>query len=170
MSGTQGYDDLDDYDEEFGEDARPNRDNNVLRTLRREVKSKDKTIKELQDRLDSLASQARERSVKDVLTAKGLNPKVGKFIPNDLTSEDEVMAWVEENSEIFGLTSQESSEGDSTGVNPNLQALSQIGQVQASGQPFDGDSDQLASLIRSARTPEELNQIIFGSQSGPDAY
>jgi hypothetical protein len=104
-----------------------------------------------------------------VLAAKGLSPKISKFIPEDLTSEEEVSAWVDENGEVFGAVSPAPDEGQQ-GARPDLAALSQISQVQSTGQPYDGDADQLASLISAARTPEELNQIIFGSTKGPEAF
>lgn len=166
MSGIE--DDYDDYDDEFGGDARGS-DNNVLRELRKQNRAKEKQIKELTERLTGLAQQARERSVKDVLAAKGLSPKIAKFIPEDMTSEEEVSAWVEENAEIFGgVSAPVESDGEAAG--PDLSGLTQISQMQSTGQPFDGDADQVAALIRSARTPEELNKVIFGSSQGPDAY
>lgn len=167
MSGIE--DDYDDYDDEFGGDARGS-DNNVLRELRKQNRAKEKQIKELTERLTGLAQQARERSVKDVLAAKGLSPKIAKFIPEDMTSEEEVSAWVEENAEIFGGVSAPVNADGEAQDGPDLSALTQISQIQSTGQPFDGDSDQMAALIRGARTPEELNQVIFGSVSGPDAY
>jgi len=166
MSGIE--DDYDDYDDEFGGDARGS-DNNVLRELRKQNRAKEKQIKELTERLTGLAQQARERSVKDVLAAKGLSPKIAKFIPEDMTSEEEVSAWVEENAEIFGGTPA-SVESDGEAAGPDLSGLTQISQMQSTGQPFDGDADQVAALIRSARTPEELNKVIFGSSQGPDAF
>lgn len=166
MSGIE--DDYDDYDDEFSGDARGS-DNNVLRELRKQNRAKEKQIKELTERLTGLAQQARERSVKDVLAAKGLSPKIAKFIPEDMTSEEEVSAWVEENAEIFGAAPSQPLD-DSGEAGPDLSGLTQISQIQATGQPFDGDSDQVAALIRSARTPEELNKVIFGTTSGPDAF
>jgi hypothetical protein len=166
MSGIE--DDYDDYEDEFGGDARGS-DNNVLRELRKQNRAKEKQIKELTERLTGLAQQARERSVKDVLAAKGLSPKIAKFIPEDMTSEEEVSAWVEENAEIFGGAPSQPLD-DSGEAGPDLSGLTQISQIQATGQPFDGDSDQVAALIRSARSPEELNKVIFGTTSGPDAF
>lgn len=166
MSGIE--DDYDDYDDEFGGDARGS-DNNVLRELRKQNRAKEKQIKELTERLTGLAQQARERSVKDVLAAKGLSPKIAKFIPEDMTSEEDVSAWVEENAEIFGgAPAPVDSDGEAGG--PDLSGLTQISQMQSTGQPFDGDADQMAALIRSARTPEELNKVIFGTTQGPDAF
>lgn len=166
MSGIE--DDYDDYDDEFGGDARGS-ENNVLRELRKQNRAKEKQIKELTERLSSLAQQTRERSVKDVLAAKGLSPKIAKFIPEDMTSEEDVSAWVEENAEIFGgVPAPVETDGEAAG--PDLSGLTQISQMQSTGQPFDGDSDQIAALIRSARSPEELNKVIFGSSQGPDAY
>jgi hypothetical protein len=86
-----------------------------------------------------------------------------------MTSEEDVSAGVEENAEIFGgAPAPVDSDGEAGG--PDLSGLTQISQMQSTGQPFDGDSDQVAALIRSARTPEELNKVIFGTTQGPDAF
>lgn len=165
MSGNE-YDYDDDYDDLDG--------SSVLKQLRKENRSKEKQIKELQEQLKSITIQARERSVKDVLTAKGLNPKIARFIPEDVTSEEEVSAWIEEYAEVFGGAKVEeqpkAADSKDEAPSPDLSAFTQNGQVQSTGSAYSGDPDQLAALIQSARTPEELNKVLFGVESGPAAF
>lgn len=167
MSGNE-YDDDYDLDDMDG--------SSVLRQLRKENRAKEKQIKELQDQLSSLSTQARERSVRDVLTAKGLNPKIARFVPENVTAEDEVAAWVEEFADVFGSTPSQDASAEPE-VSPNqgslfqeLSGIQQNAQVQASGASYSGDPDQLAALIQSARTPQELNKILFGSEDGPNVF
>jgi hypothetical protein len=160
----------DDWDTET-EDAHG--DSGDIPELRKAYRKLQKQNKELLDQLGGMQKQVRERSVKDVLAAKGLPPKIAAFIPESANTSEEVEAWISEYGDVFGVQveSQETAERSAPKqVDPNLQALNRISEVQSSGEPYSGDPDQLASLIANARTPEELNDILFGTPDGPAAY
>jgi len=53
----------------------------VVGQLRKVNRSLEKRAKELEQELSGLKSQTRQRTVKDVLQAKGLNPKIAALIP-----------------------------------------------------------------------------------------
>lgn len=158
-----GYDD-DDFDVE---------ESNPLKALRKENRAKEKQIKELQEQLSSLSKANRERSLADVLSSRGLNSKIAKFIPEDVTSEEDVASWLDEFGDVFGATpAQSSNDGAPAEQDPNaevLAALSKIANTQTTGQAPTGDQDQIAALIAGARTPEELNSVLFGNPNGPVA-
>jgi uncharacterized protein YdiU (UPF0061 family) len=117
-----------------------------------------------------MQSSLRERSVKDVLASKGLPEKIAAFIPKDATTSEEVEAWISEYGDVFGVQSSEAEEpAQQRQVNPELAALNRISETQSSGQPFTNDPDQLASLIAGAGSQEELNKLLFGSATGPQA-
>ena len=159
--------DFDFDDDDFG-DAQG--DSGALRDLRKAYKALQKQLKEVTAEKESLMSSVRERSVKDVLASKGLPEKIAKFIPADATSAEEVEAWVSENADVFGVTAaQAETEGQPQQVDPNLAAWQRISAAQSTGQPFTNDPDQLSALIRSASNPEELNKVLFGNVSGPQA-
>jgi hypothetical protein len=120
------------------------------------------------EQLSSVQKSVRERSVKDVLAAKGLNEKISAFIPVEFTSTEEVSAWVEEYGDVFGVQAS-TSETERTNGSPDLSGLNRIAATQQSGQPFQNDPDQIAGLIAGARTPEDLNKILFGNSTGPNA-
>lgn len=153
-------------DDDFSEDARG--ESTALREARKAYKAMKQQNKELLERVTAFEKSQREASVKSVLTSKGLNPKIAAFIPEGITSSEDVEKWVDEYAEVFG-GSQPASEGGSEAAapNPELQALNRISQVQASGQPYSGDPDQLAALIKNASNPEDLNKILFGNATGP---
>jgi hypothetical protein len=154
-----GYDDDDDYSEE----------SNPLRALRKENRAKEKQIKELQEQLSNLSKAQRERSLADVLASRGLNDKIAKFIPETITSEEDVASWLEEFGDVFGATPAKVEAGDESGEDETLAALQKIATTQATGQAPSGDQAQISALIAGARTPEELNKVLFGNEFGPAA-
>ena len=164
------YDEFDDDFDEFGEEP-SRRENNALRELRKANRAKDKQIKELMEQLTTVNKSVREQSVKEVLTSKGINPKVAALIPSEIQSPDEVTNWLSEYGDVFGITqSEQGAEAPAQKqVDPALESLNRISSMQNSGQPFTNDADQIASLIANARGPEELNEILFGSTMGPQA-
>ena len=152
-------------DDDAFEDAQA--ESNAMKELRKAYREMKKQNKELLENLTNMKNSVRERSVKDVLASKGLPEKISKFIPEDVTSAEEVEAWVAEYGDVFGATPQ--SEEQPAAPNPELQALSRIANVQNTGETYAGDPDQLDALIRAAQTPEELNRVLFGNALGPQA-
>lgn len=152
-------------DDDFDVEDAP-RENTVLRDLRKANKAKERQIRELSDQLSTLQRSVRERSIKDTLANKGLNVKIAAFIPETLTTSDEVEGWINEYADVFGGAPSEVS--DDAEPSPELQALGRIAAVQQSGQSYSGDADQLSALIASAKNPEDLNKLLFGSTAGPN--
>ena len=157
----------DDYDDDTDVDDSQRGDSTAVRELRKANRSKEKQIKDLMEQLSSVQKSVRERSVKDVLAARGLNEKISAFIPAEFTSTEEVSAWVEEYGDVFGIQASASENENSNA--PDLSGLNRIAATQQSGQPFQNDPDQIAGLIAAARTTEDLNKILFGSTTGPSA-
>lgn len=155
---------------DIDEDDASDQPSNPLKELRKQNRLKDKQLSELQARLDALTESARSQSVKDVLTSKGLNPKIAAFIPKDVTSVDEVAAWVDEYADAFAPIPSETESAPAPSMfDPNLAAMERIASVQSSGQPFTSDPTQIAAQIAAANSPEELNKLLFGSANGPMA-
>lgn len=135
----------------YDDDDLESEDSNPLRALRKENRAKEKQIKELQEQLSSLSKAQRERSLADVLTARGLNDKIAKFIPETITSEEDVASWLEEFGDVFGATSTKEAGAESE-QDETLAALQKIATTQATGQAPSGDEAQVAALIAGART------------------
>ena len=102
-NNTQDWDDdfeFEDYDDEPQRGA----SDDVLKKVRRAERAKDKQLKELQSELEALRKFQREATISQVLTEKGVNPKVAKFIPADIEmSSDSISNWLTDNGEIFGV-------------------------------------------------------------------
>ena len=151
------------------DDLETSNDSNAMKELRRAYKKLQAEKKELSEMLEGMQSSLRERSVKDVLASKGLPEKIAAFIPKDATTSEEVEAWINEYGDVFGVQVEAEQPAQQPAYNADLAALNRISQTQSSGQPFTNDPDQLASLINSAQSPEELNKLLFGNMTGPQA-
>ena len=86
-------------DEEEDEDVQADfgiADTDLVKKLRKALKVEQKRAKELESTLGELSKSQRERVLKDVLTSKGVNMKVAKFIPTDIdASEEAINTWLE---------------------------------------------------------------------------
>lgn len=92
-------DEEDDVQDQFG-----GTDTDLVKKLRKQLKIEQKRAKELESTLGELTKAQRERVLKDVLTSKGVNMKVAKFIPSDLdASEEAIGTWLESNADVFGI-------------------------------------------------------------------
>ena len=160
---TNDWDNIDDDFED--DDSQTN-----VPDLRKAYNKEKRERKALEDKLNSLLAEQRQRSVKDVLASKGLNTEIAELIPNTITEESDVIAWIESKAKLFGIqiqTDTDSSQETQAVPDSNLQAINQIANTQAGGSPFSGDAKQMEALIAAARTPAELNQLLFGNPSGP---
>jgi len=96
-------DDEDDFDTES---------NDVLGQLRKANKAKEKQLKEIQEELLSLRKDKRDRTISEVLTARGVNPKISAFIPQDIDlTEESLSSWLAEYGDVFGVSSNQPNSG-----------------------------------------------------------
>ena len=147
------YDEDDDFDFE-------DQPQDVVKQLRKVNRTLEKRLKELEQEATSLKTQTRQRTVKDVLTAKGINPKVAAFVPQDLdASEEAVTNWLNEYGDVFGVKSDEESESKSASNNPALQAQARINDVVSTGTPPGMDEDMYAKMAN-VKNAAELNALL----------
>jgi hypothetical protein len=145
------YDEDDDFDTE--EESGP-------ANLRKALKKAERESKQLRDELNSLRSESRSRTVKDVLETKGVNPKIAAFIPADADTPEKVALWLDEYSDVFGY--QTNGQSDDI-VAPESARRIQESTSTATGAGRDED---LASRLASTNSKEELDQLIFGMSTG----
>ena len=149
------YDDDDDFlDEDQPQD--------VVKQLRRVNKTLEKRLKELEVETNTYKTQTRQRTVKDVLASKGINPKVAAFIPQDIEiTEEAVSKWLDEYGDVFGVKTEEASKesNSASNFNPALQAQKRINDVVSSGEA-PGFEEDMASKILNAKSADELNAIM----------
>lgn len=133
----------------------------LLKKLRKAKRNDEKRIKELTEQLEGLSKSQRERTVKEVLEQKGVNPKAQRLILKDLDeiTEESVNTWLEDNGDLFGLTQPEVNEEKEL----NRAVLRQQDMVTQLGMTPDR-ADDLLNRINNAETAEELQAIIYSQQ------
>ena len=130
----------------------------VVSQLRKVNRALEKRAKELEQELSGLKTQTRQRTVKDVLQAKGLNPKIAAFIPQDIdSSEEEIIKWVNEYGDVFGI--QTPSEEKPAEKSPEVKAQARINNLVSTGSAPDVDEDAFAK-IAGAKTREDLDALL----------
>ena len=107
MSNNYWDEEDDDLDTDVSETQMDGSD--LLKKLRKAKRNDEKRIKELTEQLETLSKSQRERTVKEVLEKKGVNPKAVRLILKDIddVSEESVNTWLEDNGDLFGLTQTE---------------------------------------------------------------
>ena len=133
----------------------------LLKKLRKAKRNDEKRIKELTEQLEGLSKSQRERTVKEVLEKKGVNPKAQRLILKDLEdiSEESVNNWLDDNGELFGLTKEpEVTEEQEL----NRAALRQQDVVTQLGTTPDKAQD-LMNRVMNAASADELTSIIQGN-------
>ena len=158
MSNNYWDEDEDDLDTDNGVQLEGS---DLLKKLRKAKRNDEKRIKELTEQLEGLSKAQRERTVKEVLEQKGVNPKAQRLILKDLDdiTEESVNNWLDDNGDLFGLIQPEVNEEREL----NRAALRQQDVVTQLGTSPDRAED-LLSRINNASSAEELNSIIYSQQ------
>ena len=156
---SNNYQEWDDEDEDLElEDSkqRQGSDSDLLKQLRKELKTKTKILSEMEGQLSSIKSEQRQNVIKSVLESKGVSPKIAKFIPQDIEANPDIIDnWIAENADVFGLTVQTPND-----VKPDLATLRQIDAVTANAQSPAG-LDDLYLRLQNAESADEITSMIF---------
>lgn len=151
MSENDDFD-IDSLDDDLGGD--------VVRQLRKAYKSKQKEIEQLRKQVEEFSTANRNSVIEGTLTANGLDARMAKFMPAEVVTADDVTAWLNENADIFGI-----STGDPQESSEEVQAASRMADI-TSHTPAASAGD-LMSRIEAASSQEELNEVLFGNPNGP---
>ena len=150
------------YDYEDDEDEVTTESNDVVKQLRKANKQKEKELADLKSQFETLNKQQRERAIKDVLEARGVNKKISAFIPQDLDpTEESLSKWLDDYGDVFGL---ETTESNQPVVDQATQdAYQKMNRVTGQGITPDSGDDIYRKLMN-ANSKEELDEVI--RQSG----
>jgi len=146
------YEDDDDFDTNDSS-------NDLVKQLRKASKQKDKELNELRSQFESLSKGQRERTIKDALTSRGINPKIASFIPQDIDpTEESVSKWLEDYADVFGI------EVGQTQATPNVNpadaaAYKRMTNSADSGASPEHNGDIMQKLMN-ANSKEELDDVI----------
>ena len=132
--------------------------NDLVKQLRKANKQKDKELAELKSQFGDISKAQRERAVKDVLEARGVNSKIAKFIPSDIDpTEESLSKWLDDNGDVFGFQTTESNQNT---VDPKQAAdYNRMNNATSQAQTPDSSDDILRKLM-SANSKEELDEVI----------
>jgi hypothetical protein len=148
-NNNEWLDDDNDFDDEFDNSS------DLVKKLRRAAKANEKRAKELEVELNSLRTEQRKNVVQSVLESKGVRPSISKYIPESISTAEDIDAWLQENAEDFGFTlGQPKQEAD-------LATLRQIDAVTANAVSPAG-IDSLMLRLNQAESADEIEKLIFG--------
>jgi len=135
----------------------------LLKKLRKAKRADEKRIKELTDQLEGLSKQQRERTVKEVLEKKGVNPKAIRLILKDIddVSEESVNNWLDDNGDLFGLTKSE----DAPAVSEIDRAALRNQDSVTQGATTPDRAENLEMRLSNAESAEELISILYSQKS-----
>ena len=151
---NQYDDDLDDDLDLESAPADPNGPANLRKALKRAEKEK----KDLAEQLAQIQSDLRSRSVKEVLAQKGVPDKVAKFIPGDVSTPEQVDAWLNENADVFGFAKPEAAQ-QSEEDKSHQASYQRINAATQNASAPARDAD-LQAKLEGAKTLEELNALV----------
>lgn len=148
----QDYDDSDEQQESPG------------KGLRAQLEAALNDKKALETQLSELRGKVRQADVSSVLTAKGVNSKVAKFIPADVEGAEAIGKWLEENADVFGFTTETQEQGaPQASQEPNVPAeqVQATQRMQNLGQSASSPSKlaDIEARMKSAGTAEELQAL-----------
>ena len=135
--------------------------NDAFSQLRKANKQKEKQLKEIQVELSELRKEKRDRTIKETLTSRGVNPKIAAFIPQDIDlTEESLSTWLSEYGDVFGIESQSTNQASS-----NLPEGFKENYMKAQSTMDAGLTADRERLIQSqmdeaaAKGPEALKQL-----------
>ena len=133
----------------------------LLKKLRKAKRSDEKRIKELTEQLEGFSKVQRERTVKEILEQKGVNPKAARLVLKDLdeVSEESVNNWLEDNGDLFGLTPAQEAPKD----NADRAALRQQ-DAFTQGAITPDRAENLEQRLGAAESAEEILSILRSQQ------
>jgi len=147
------YDEDDDFDV-----TEETQDANGPANLRKALKRAEKEKKDLAEQLAAIQSDLRSRSVKEVLAQKGVPDKVAKFVPGDVSTPEQIDAWLSENADIFGIKPAEETAQASQEQQANVASYQRINAATQNAATPTRDQD-LAAKIAGAKNIDELNAL-----------
>jgi hypothetical protein len=152
--------DNDDFDFDADTDDEP-----TPKDLRALIKKQQKELKALAEANDKLLSSQRERTVKDFIESKGLSPKVAGLIPASVANDPgSLETWLTEYGDVFGASTAPAATEESVDeADPQTVAAHERVAAATAGSLPETRVQDLQAKIRSAQSPEELQQILASS-------
>lgn len=153
------------YDDDYDDDQNDQGVNpKLVKDLRKQLKEKAATEKALADKVADFEKRERTRNVASVLSAKGVNPKVAKLVPEGVGEDEEsVGKWLEDFGDVFGVKPDADTDGDhgqTSTVDTETQAATQrMMQTTASGKAPESAHNETLTKLQNAPVEDVLKMI-----------
>ena len=131
---------------------------NAPANLRKALKKEQTERAAKEAELEALKAQLRASSVESALTAKGVPSKIAKFIPGDVTTPDQINAWLTENADVFGFQSNADTGAPDDARNQLASDLKRINDATNAGTPGNKETD-LLNQINNVTSRADLDAI-----------
>lgn len=146
------------------EDDNEDQDNGPA-DLRKALKKAQKEREALEAELGQMRKDLKSRTVKEVLESKGVPAKLAKLIPSDVDSPEQIDAWLNEYSDVFGLQNNQEEPAQPNVDEETIRANQRINNTTSTAQtPSNNESVHQKLLAVTSR--DELDKMIFGSSIG----
>ena len=148
---AEEYNEYDFEDDDLGSGT------DLVKKLRKQIDALSKQVKERDEILAEYTTLSHEASIGEILEGFGLNPRIAKFIPDEIEAdEDAVAEWLNEYGDACGIEAVEEET-----PSPDAHSCERMSGFD------DGDVDpyvgqDLASRIANAGSPEELSNLLKG--------
>lgn len=131
----------------------------LVKKLRKQVTELSKALKERDSQLEEYFSMSREQEIAAALQDMGVNPKIAKFIPDDVEDTDDLEQWLSEYGDVFGVGVVE--DASSYVDDESVRTAELMSDIEEGGIDPEVGMD-LAARIASASTPDELTALLRG--------
>jgi diaminopimelate epimerase len=140
---------------EYGETPKPS--GNGLRAQLETVLAEKR---ELEAKYQEAQAALRERSIQETLAGLGVNAKVAKFIPSNVTDKESIQQWVTDNADVFNIqVGGNQAVTPQPTVDPSIVAgANRLNQLSSSAQSPSKIQD-IEARIASATSKEELEGL-----------
>lgn len=132
-------------------------DSKLVKDLRAQLKEKAEALKELETQVTTLKAGERKRTLSETLQAKGLNPKIAAFVPNDIEG-DAIDEWLTEYGDVFGVQVGEAPATQKQAIiardSEQAAELRRIAAAESNGQQVDVQS--VFANIENAESMDDL--------------
>jgi hypothetical protein len=143
----------DEYDDEF--DEQEQQQSNGPKALREALKKAHEENRKLAAELSKLSEAQAETSLQSILNAKGVSPKIVRFLKADKVeaNEDAVTKWLDENAEVFNIKVNETApEGESSETEDEQEVESQ----DDGKDPYAGLPEDVANALKGIANGQQM--------------
>lgn len=130
----------------------------LVKDLREQIKALSADNKRLAGDLENFQQEKRAASLSELISAKGLNPKVAKLIPPGLEG-DAVTAWLEDYADVFGVPQPEAESAARKVAQEDVEAAGRM-KALAEGGISPTKVQDLEQRLRSADSTDDINAIL----------